>query len=125
MKDIIYDESNGLEYTRVGNYYVPNLAMPVQEKIILNKYGRMRLKFLKEYKKADYTIMLIDGTLNKHLNDIQKTAEKRLEIIIYKLKAESNLTEEIKNTDVLFWVGTMNSIKEQAEEIIYNELIYV
>ena len=70
-------------------------------------------------------LMLIDGTLNKHLNDIQKTAEKRLEIIINKLKAESNLTEEIKNTDVLFWVGTMNSIKEQAEEIIYNELIYV
>ena len=50
-------------------------------------------------------LMLIDGTLNKHLNDIQKTAEKRLEIIINKLKAESNLTEEIKNTDVLFWVG--------------------
>lgn len=124
MKDIIYDESNGLEYTRVGNYYVPNLAMPVQEKIILNKYGRMRLKFLKEYKKADYTIMLINGTLNKHLNDIQKTAEKRLEIIINKLKAESNLTEEIKNTDVLFWVGTMNSIKEQAEEIIFRGILY-
>lgn len=125
MKDVVYNEKNGLEYTRVGDYYIPNLVMPIQEKIVLNKYGRLRLKYFKEHKKADYTIMLIEGTLNKHLKEIQETAENRLNMIINNIKEESNLTEDMKNTDMLYWVGTMNTIKGQAEEIIYNELIYV
>lgn len=69
--------------------------------------------------------MLMDGTLNKHLKEIQETAQKRLNQIIYQLKEKSDLTEDMKNTDVLYWVGTMNAIKNQAEEIVLNELIYV
>ena len=60
------DERIGIEYHLEGDYYIPNLAMPKQEKITLNKYGRMRLKYLKEYKKTDYTIMLRHGKLNTH-----------------------------------------------------------
>ena len=119
------DEKTGIEYYLEGDYYIPNLAMPKQEKIVLNKYGRMRLKYLKEHKKADYTIMLMDGTLNTHLKEIQETADNRAQQIISELKAKSELTEEMKNTDMLYWVGTMNSIREQAEEIVFNELIYV
>ena len=85
----------------------------------------MRLKYLKEHKKADYTIMLIDGTLNAHLEEIQETADNRIEQIISELKSKSNLTEDMKNSDMLYWVGTMNSIKAQAEEIVFSELIYV
>ncbi len=85
----------------------------------------MRLKYLKEHKKADYTIMLMDGTLNKHLKEIQEIAQTRIEQIINELKQKSNLTEDMKNTDMLYWVGTMNSIKAQAEEIVFTELIYV
>ena len=85
----------------------------------------MRLKYLKEYRKADYTIMLINGTLNTHLKEIQETVQTRVEQIINQLKEKSDLTEDMKNTDVLYWVGTMNSIKSQAEEIVFNELIYV
>ena len=85
----------------------------------------MRLKYLKEYKKADYTIMLVNGTLNTHLKEIQETAQTRVEQIINQLKEKSNLTEDMKNTDVLYWVGTMNSIKSQAEETVFNKLIYV
>ena len=84
----------------------------------------MRLKYLKENKKAEYSIMLMDVTLNKHLKEIQETAQKRLNQIIYQLKEKSNLTEDMKNTDVLYWAGTMNAIKHQAEEIVLNELIY-
>ena len=84
----------------------------------------MRLKYLKEYRKADYTIMLINGTLNTHLKEIQETVQTRVEQIINQLKEKSDLTEDMKNTDVLYWVGTMNSIKSQAEEIVFNELIY-
>ena len=119
------DERTGIEYHLEGDYYIPNLAMPKQEKITLNKYGRMRLKYLKEYKKADYTIMLMNGTLNTQLKEIQKTADNRVQQIISELKSKSDLTEDMKNTDILYWVGTMNSIKAQAEEIVFSELIYV
>ena len=119
------DERTGIEYNLEGYYYIPNLVMPKQEKITLNKYGRMRLKYLKEHKKADYTIMLMNGTLNAHLKELQETADNRVQQIISELKAKSDLTENMKNTDILYWVGTMNSIKAQAEEIVFNELIYV
>ena len=119
------DERTGIEYHLEGEYYISNLAIPKQEKITLNKYGRMRLKYLKEYKKADYTIMLMDGTLNTHLKELQETADNRVQQLISELKAKSDLTEDMKNTNMLYWVGTMNSIKAQAEEIIFSELIYV
>lgn len=119
------DERTGIEYHLEGDYYIPTLAMPTQEKITLNKYGRLRLKYLKEHEKADYTIMLMDGTLNTHLKELQETADNRVQQIIRELKAKSDLTEDMKNTDILYWVGTMNSIKAQAEEIVFSELIYV
>ncbi len=85
----------------------------------------MRLKYLKEHKKANYTIMLMNWALNAHLKEIQETADNRVQQIISELKAKSDLTEEMKNTDILYWVGTMNSIKAQAEEIVISELIYI
>ena len=99
--------------------------MPKQEKIVLNKYGKMRLNYLKEHRKAEYTIMLMDGTLNTHLKELQETADNKVQQIISELKAKSDLTEDMKNTDVLYWIGTMNSIKAQAEEVVVSELIYV
>ena len=119
------DERTGIEYHLDGDYYIPNIVAPKQEKIILNKYGRMRLKYLKEHKKADYIIMLMEGTLNTHLKELQETADNRVQQIMSELKAKSNLTEDMKNTDMLYWVGTMNSIKAQAEEMVFSEVIYV
>ncbi|MEE0866404.1 MAG: TnpV protein [Clostridia bacterium] len=125
LKETIIDEKTGIEYHLEGDYYIPNLVLPKQEKVTLNKYGRMRLKYLKENKKAEYSIMLMDGTLTKHLKEIQETTQKRVNQIINQLKEKSNLTEDMKNTDMLYWVGTMNTIKNQAEEIVISELIYV
>ena len=119
------DKRTGIEYHLEGDYYIPNLVMPEQEKSTLNKYGRMRLNYLKENKKAEYSIMLMDGTLNSHLKEIQETATERVEKIIKQLKFKSNLAEDMKNTDMLYWVGMMNNFKNQAEEIVFNELIYV
>lgn len=121
----VKENKYGIEYTKVGDYYMPNLVLKKEEKIILNKYGRMRLKFLKENRKAEYMIMFTKGTLNKHLKEIQETAQTRIDIIIKQLKQQNNLTEEMKNTDQLYWVGMMNNFKNTAEEIILNELIYV
>ena len=125
LKERFIDEKTGIEYVRQGDYYIPNLVLPKQRKIHLNKYGRMRLNYLKEHKKAEYTIMFMENTLIDHLEEVQETATKRLNLIIADMKAKSNLTEDMKNTDMLYWVGTMNAIKQQAEEIIINELIYV
>lgn len=125
LKENKIENKYGIEYTKVGDYFMPNLVLEKEEKIILNKYGRMRLKYLKEYKKAEYTIMLMEGTLNTHLKEIQETANDRVQQIINELKAQSNLTEDMKNTDMLYWIGTMNSIKAQSEEIVFSELVYV
>lgn len=125
LPKIKIDKRTGIEYHLEGDYYIPSLATPKQEKITLNKYGRMRLKYLKEHTKADYVIMLMDGTLNAHLKELQETADNRVQQIISELKIKSDLTEDMKNTNMLYWVGTMNSIKTQAEEIVFNELIYV
>ena len=125
VKENKIENKYGIEYTKVGDYYMPNLVLKKEEKIILNKYGKMRLKFLKENKKAEYMIMFTKGTLNKHLKEIQQTAQARVDIIIEQLKQQNNLTEEMKNTDQLYWVGMMNNFKNTAEEIILNELIYV
>ena len=119
------DERTGIEYHLEGDYYIPNFVIEEQEKITLNKYGKMRLNYLKEHKKAEYSIMLMDGTLNSHLKETQETATERVEQIIKQLKVKSNLTENMKNTNMLYWGGMMNNFKNQAEEIVFNELIYV
>ena len=124
LKERFIDEKTGIEYVKQGNYYIPNLVLPKQRKIHLNKYGRMRLNYLKKYKKAEYIIMFMENTLIDHLEEIQEAATKRLNLIISDLKTKSGLTENMKNTDMLYWVGTMNTIKQQAEEIILKELIY-
>ena len=124
LKENNIDNKYGIEYTKVGDYYMPNLVLE-KEKIILNKYGKLRLKFLKENKKAEYTIMFMNGTLNNHLKEIQETAQVRVDLIVEQLKKENNLTEEMKNTNQLYWAGMMNNFKNEAEEIVLNELIYV
>lgn len=125
LKEKFIDEKTGIEYIRKGNYYMPNLVIEPQRKINLNRYGRLRLEYLKKHKKAEYTILFMDNKLNEHLEEIQETATKRVEEIIKSLKEQSNLTEEMKNTDQFYWVGMMNNFKNQAEEIVLKELIYV
>lgn len=119
------DNKYEIEYTRFGDYYMPNLVLEKEKKITLNKYGRMRLKFFKKNKKAEYTIMFMNGTLNRHLKEIQETADNRINLIIEQLKQQNNITEQMKNTDQLYWVSMMNNFRNVAEEIILNDLIYV
>ena len=125
LKKEYINAKTGISYTLVGDYYLPNLVLEPEEKVILNKYGRMRLRYLKEHKKVEYTILFMEGKLNKHLKEIQETATKRVNQIIEELKSKSDLTEDMKNTNMLYWIGTMNTIKQQAEETILKELIYV
>lgn len=125
LKKEITDEKTGIDYTLVGDYYLPNLKLEQEEKITLNKYGLLRLDHLKKHKKVELSIMFMNMTLNKHLKEVQETAQARVNELVEQLKAKSNLTEDMKNTDMLYWVGTMNTIKSQVEEIVLKELIYV
>ena len=125
LKKEITDEKTGISYTLVGDYYLPNLKLEPEEKIQLNKYGLLRLDYLKKYKRAELSIMFMDMTLNKHLKEVQELAQTKVNELVEQLKAKSGLTEDMKNTDMLYWVGTMNAIKNQAEEIVLKELIYV
>ena len=123
IKENYKDNKTKITYTLKDGYYIPNLYFKEEEKIILNKYGRARLRFLKEHKKAEYTIMFIDGVLNKHLKEIQESAQARVDTIVEQLKKKNKLQEDLKNTDPLYWTGMMNNFKLEAEEIVYRELI--
>ena len=125
LKENNIDNKYGIEYTKVGDYYIPNLVLEKEEKITLNKYGRLRLKFLKENKKAEYIIMCMNKTLNKHLKEIQEIVQARVDLIVEQLKKENNLTEEMKNTEQLYWFSMMNNFKNIAEEIILKEYIFI
>ena len=125
LKKEITDEKTGISYTLVGDYYLPNLKLEQEEKVQLNKYGQLRLDYLKEHKKVEFSILFMNMALNKHLKEVQELAQTRLNELVEQLKAKSGLTEDMKNTDMLYWVGTMNAIKNQAEEIVLKELIYV
>ena len=125
LKKEITDEKTGISYTLVGDYYIPNLKLEQEEKVQLNKYGLLRLEYLKEHKKVEFSILFMNMTLNRHLKEVQELAQSRVTELVGQLKAESGLTEDMKNTDMLYWVGTMNAIKNQAEEIVLKELIYV
>lgn len=121
----IIDEKTGIKYVLVGDYYYPLVNIPKQKKINLNKYGRMRLNYLKENKKAEYEIMLLDNTLISHLDEVQTACENRVNMLIKEMAKNENVTEELKVKDQLKWIGMMNNIKNSAEEIVEKELIFI
>lgn len=111
-----------LTYTRMGDYYLPNLTVPTQQ--ILNRYGRMRAKYLQEQRPLLYQTMLLNGTLPSHLREISETANRRMEQMMPELAQAANVTEALKASDPMGWTQQMNSLKAQAEEILLAELIY-
>ena len=126
VKDRFVDEKSGIEYIKQGDYYLPNLVLaPENTNYTIGKYGRMKLNYLKNNKKAEYTILFMNGKLNRYLHEIDIACEVRIKTIISQLVKQENVTEELKATNQMEWVGKMNSIKNRAEEIIFNELIYV
>ena len=105
------DEKIGIEYTLQGDYYIPNLVLPNRKNVIIGKYGRMRARYLKENKKAEYSIMLIENTLQDHLIEVDRTANERFELLMKQFKERGNITEDLKATNQMEWVGKMNAIK--------------
>ena len=124
LKKHIYDENNGLYYTLVGDYYIPDLKLPEENRPI-GRYGRLHREYLKQEQSARYSSLILTGKLWTYLADLNEQAEERLDLIIKQMKAAEGVTEELKARNQLEWVGRMNNIRNRAEEIIKNELIYI
>ncbi|MBO5376223.1 MAG: TnpV protein [Bacilli bacterium] len=114
-----------LTYKKIGDYILPNLVAQTEEQFEMGKYSIMRLQYLKEHKKATYEVMLMKGTLVEHLKEIEQTSQTRIQTIMNKMIIELNITEQMKQENQMKWVGMMNNIKQQAEEVAMKELIYI
>ena len=116
---------NKITYHREGDYLVPDLYLPKQPSKNIGKYGRLRLKYLKEHKRGLYTELLINGTLKQHLIDIDESVSDKVNELIKQLAEVEHIDENLKEHHQMEWVQAMNNIKNRAEEIVFNEILYV
>ena len=113
-----------ITYSKCGDYYLPNLAMSGDEPTY-GRFGRMRLKYLKEHRRAAYINLKTSGQLTHHLNEIDHEANEMLRLLIEQMAQAQGITEQLKAENQIAWVGAMNNIRSAAEETVANELIYI
>ena len=118
---------NKITYTKVGDYYLPNLTLSESKykNYQLGKYGRMRLNYLRNHKKSEYIILFMNDQLDGHLYNIDTECQKQFEMLIKQFAYKDNITEKLKSTSQLEWVQKMNNIRNSVDEIIINTYIYV
>ena len=114
-----------ITYHKEGDYLIPDLALKNRENVVLGKYGRARLKYIKENKRGLYTELMMNGSLSSYLKGVDERCNLIINITVREMAKENNDNEELKRTDQLKWVGLMNNFKNAAEEIVFNEIINV
>ena len=125
LKQTIIDERTGIEYNLVNGYYIPNIVLPKPRRTgNVGKYGRMRARYLKENKKVEYSLMLIENELTSYLLDIDDICRERVNFLVKQIAEKENVNEELKAKNQFEWVAQMNNILNRVEEIITNEIIY-
>ena len=112
-----------LNYIRCGDYYIPDIRLPEENRPI-GRWGRMHREYLKEYRPIRFNDLVLSGQLWTYLADLNDQAQERLFLIIDQMKVAEGVTEGMKASDQMAWVGAMNSIRNRAEEIILREMIY-
>ena len=120
----LYEQLGGTYHEGEDGLLYPDLLLPEEDAPTYGKYGRMRLTYLREYHKGLYTGLLLSDKLNAHLNEIDKAAHSRMELMTQQMAQAQGITEELKARDQMAWVGAMENIKNAAEEIVVSELIY-
>ena len=113
-----------LAYTKAGDYYIPDLALDDDTEYEIGIYGRMRQKFLEEHHPGTYTSLLLTGRLWKHLAEIDTACHGRMDFLIPAMAKQEGVTEALKASNQMEWVGRMNNIRNRAEEIVLHELVY-
>lgn len=114
---------NRFTYTRVGVYWIPELKLTEQSLHPIGKYGRMRRRYLKECRPMLYSHLILTERLHPHLVETDEAANRRMELLMPKLARDAGVTERLKASDPMAWVGRMNALRAQVEEIILHELI--
>ena len=122
MKQFIHDETNGLDYELVGDYYLPCLKAPEPPKV--GRFGMIYLDYLKNNKRAIYSGLLMSGKLKEHMENIDKQAEEMLSQLVEQVSRDEGINEALKKSDRLGWVQQMNSIRNRAEEIVLREVVF-
>ena len=122
MQEFITDERTGIEYQLIGAYYYPCLM--IEEPPTLSKYGRMRARYLSEHKKVLYFNLLVSGKLNEHLVEIDTSAWDMAEYLTKEMAKRQGVTERLKATDMIRWIGMMNNIRSCVDEIVLNDIVY-
>ena len=117
--------NNKITYRKEGDYFIPDLYLPKQPDGHIGKYGKLRLDYLKNFDKTLYTELLIDGNLKQHLLDIDECSNEKIKLLIKQFAKSENVDEYLKEHHQMEWVQAMNNIKNRAEEIVLNEIIYV
>ena len=126
LKNTLHDSNNGLDYTMVNGYYLPNLTVAAPtEQHPTGRWGRLHKRYLKEHYPIRYNQLLLSGELGGYLAKLDKQAEEQLALTIRQMQEAEGVTEALKAADQLEWVRRMNSIRNRAEEIIKSELIFV
>lgn len=124
MEKYIYDENNGLWYELQGDYYIPCLKLLDEEQVKIGIWGQRHLEYIKHQRKGFYTSLVLDCKLNRYLADINKQAEEMFDTLISQYKTAEGITEQLKATNQMEWVGRMNNICNRATEIVNNDLIF-
>ena len=124
MEKYIYNEQNGLWYELQGDYQIPCLVLDEEDTQPIGMWGRKHLRYIKEHRPVLHTTLLLSGKLNSHLAKIDNRATEMFDLIVKQLAEKEGITEQLKAQDQMAWVGAMNSIRNQAEEIINAEIIY-
>ena len=121
--ETIFEEMGGT-YRQEGDYLVPDLKLPNTEHYQIGKYGYLRRVYLIEHRPVLYNTMLLNGTLNRHLAEVDQTCYERLDCLVKQMAEREGVTEALKASDQMAWVGYMNNIRSRAEEIIFAEVVY-
>ena len=124
MKKSIHDNANGLDYTLVNNHYLPNLTATAPAEHSAGRWGRLHKMYLKEQHPIRYNQLLLSGELGGYLAKLDKQTEEQLALTIRQIQEAEGVTEALKAADQLEWVRRMNNIRNRAEEIVYNEIVY-
>ena len=114
-----------LTYTEQNGLLIPDLVLDDQPSGSLGKYGRMRKRYLEQKHDGTFSVLVLSGTLTQHLMDIDQAARDQMAALTRQLAAADGVTEELKNRDQMEWLRRMNSIRNQAEEMVKNDLIYI
>ena len=122
MERFITDERTGINYELIGDYYLPCLKAPYSPPV--GRFGRLRHRYLKQHKRVLFYQLLTSGRLGYHLEEIDNSAMDMLDLLIKQMAEKQDVTENLKATDQMKWVGLMNNIRACAEEIVLNDLIY-